>query len=289
MVFIIAKGEDPPSESNIDDFGLYTACQMTRGSFALYEPGKFAAKSRVGGTPLFWNPNTCKFSFSNDDDDESLVEFPSGYIYDFERDRLVCWDSMYYDKPIPGDFYKSVSTIRRLIEEAIEFRLPKCDAFLMSSGCGSRIVENYIDPEMWAYTIVYRHGSSMDGDMVYRDKRVIVYFDDDDQGEPMYILAKYLRANTRCKRFMTGICCTELFADSLDFRPCMKQVTDQFAKFNLEISSPFFDVHVVDYVLEYTVPEQRPRILKELLGNDDDSIVHGLSICDTVGDYQKKK
>ncbi len=282
------RGDDPPTDDNIEDFGLYTACQMTRGNFALYKPKEYAARGRVGMSPLYWNPETLVFSHKPE---RELIDFPPGYLFDVARNRLVCWENMYYDKPLSTPVDTAVKNIRSLIKDAIQFREDICDAFLLSAGCGSTLVNKYIDSEIWSYTVAYRPGYSIDGMAKRKSNRTTYFYDDatwypnnlNENEIPMYILAKFLKHSTEHRKFMTGAGCTELFSNKLDFRPYVKHIVDQFAKFDLEVFSPFFDVRVIDYVLENTRPNDRPTILSKLLG-DENTCAKGLEICDTVGD-----
>jgi asparagine synthetase B (glutamine-hydrolysing) len=139
------KGFNPPSEEEIEYFGLYYACQRSSGEFSLYENGEFAARGRVGLSPLYWNRELGLFSFKPG---TNLEEFPAGHLYNFENDRIVCWDPIYFDKPMKT-LPCAVRDVRILLSKAINSY--KYDAFIMSSGCGSRMISDYLE-NVPAYT-----------------------------------------------------------------------------------------------------------------------------------------
>lgn len=279
-----SKGENPPSEDDIEHFGLYDACKTTWGEFALFKESKYAARGRIGMTPLYWKRDDLIFSFT----DSSLEEFPAGHLYNVEQDRLVCWDPVYFDKPIRSSVTESVARVNSLLKDAIEKRIPKIDAFLLSAGAGSRLVDMYVPDDIHSYTIAFSPGTCFDVEKINRENRTILYFDEttrypcdlDLSEAPMYILARYLKNTTSHRKFLCGLGCTELFNSKDDFRPYVKHIVDQFAKFGLEVYSPFFDSDLMEYVLDLTQPSDRPKILKNLIGKEEE---FGKEICDTVG------
>lgn len=287
-------GDDIPTEEDINYYGLQYTCQKTIGNFALYKQGDYAARGRIGTSPLYWNPKTKIFSFFPHDNFE---DFPPGHIYNFKTDRLVCWDSMYFDKPLrtsPDVFTKT----ELLLKSAIKMLEPKVDGFLLSAGCGSRIIDLHIDEDIPSYTVSYSPGTSFDVEEITSQNRSILYFDEtteypstlDDDEVPMYVLARHLERTTTHKRFICGLGCYELFKNdpTNDFRPRTKHVVDQFAKFGLEVYSPFFDSRVIEYILDMTSPEDRKNILSYILdGEDCESF--GLEIHQTVGFRRPKK
>lgn len=281
-------GEDSPNEYDIEYYGIQYACQKTRGNFALYKQGDYAARGRVGTSPLYWNPKTKVFSFVPHKD---LEEFPAGHLYNSEHDRIVCWDSMYFDKPMSFTSPDAVKNIELLIKSAVRFLEPKVDGVLVSAGCGSRIVDMYVRQDLPSYTVAYSPGTSFDVEEIYDQNRSIVYFDEtseypkdlNDDEVPMYILARHLSTTTNHKKFMCGLGCYQLFNDSTDFRPRINHIVDQFAKFGLEVYSPFFDNHVLEYVLDMTRPSDRPFILSSILGEEYLDSSFGMEIHETVG------
>lgn len=286
-MFFFSIGEDAPTEEDIDYFGLYSACKNTRGEFALFKDGKYAARGRIGMSPLYWNREELIFSFTQTSPD--LEEFPEGHLYNAEQDRLVCWDPVYYDKPMTVKVDEAVSRIRAILKDSIEFRLDQCDAFLLSAGAGSRLIDTFLpDDSIHSYTISFSPGTCFDVENIHRENRTILYFDEttkypknlDLSEAPMYILARYLKNTTNNRKFLCGLGCTELFSSSADYRPYVKHVTEQFSKFGLEVYSPFFDAHLIEYVLDVTSPHDRPMILRKLIGNEEE---YGQEICDTVG------
>lgn len=260
-----SRGEDPPTEDDIDYFGLYDSCLETRGNFAVFKDGEYAAKGRVGTTPLYWNRDERIFSFVPM---ESLVEFPDACLYNVKQNRLVCWDPMYYDKPMPSKINDAVHRLTRLLNDAVEFRLEKCDALLLSKGSGARLVDKFIsdEEEFPSYTAAFCPGERGE-ELVPRQNRTIVYYDD-EEADDMYVLARHLKNTTSHRKFLCGLGCAELFSNSDTFRPYVNHVVDHFTKFGLEVYSPFFDSKVMEYVLDMTRPEDRPTILEILLGDD---------------------
>lgn len=283
-------GDDAPNEYDINYYGIQYACQKTRGNFALYKQGEYAARGRVGTSPLYWNQKTKVFSFVPQ---KGLDEFPPGHLYNFEQDRIVCWDSMYFDKPLPFTSPDAITSVELLIKSAIRFLEPKIDGFLISAGCGSRIIDMHIHEKYPSYTVAYSPGTSFDVDEIEDQNRSVLYFDEttkypsdlDDDEIPMYVLARHIKNTTNHKKFICGLGCYQLFRDSTDFRPRINHVVDQFAKFGLEVYSPFFDNQLIEYVLDMTAPKDRPYIMSTILGEDclDDSSSYGQEIHQTVG------
>lgn len=270
------KGEDIPTEQDIEEFGLYYACQKTKGNFSLFKNGEYAARGRVGTSPLYWNRELGLFSFSPGRD---LDEFPPGYLYNFGYDQLVCWDPLYFDKPCPTASNASYE-VKEIIENCVN-KYP-VDAFIMSSGCGSRIIEKFLNSRVVSYTV----GSfdSFDVKNVKRPNSVII---ECKSHNPMYDLAKYISNNTKHKKLICGLGCTELFRDVDFFKPNVNHIVDEFAKFDIEIWSPFFDVTLMEYILDCTHPEDRPDILSELL-NDEEYEQDGCEIYETTRNPHKK-
>lgn len=284
-------GDNPPNEDDINYFGLQYACQSTRGNFALYKEGAYAARGRVGTSPLYWNREKKLFSFFPHVEFE---DFPPGHLYNFEYDRIVCWDSMYFDKPLSTN-NDVITKVELLFKSAVRFLEPKVDGFLLSAGCGSRMIDLYLNQEIPSYTVSYSSSEiSYDVENMEKQNRSIVYFDEtseypknlDDDEIPMYILARHLKNTTNHKKFICGLGCYQLFSDSNDFRPYVKHIVDQFAKFGLEIYSPFFDCRLMEYVLDMTSPEDRRYIMTSIIGEDD---MFGLDIHQTVGFRRPKK
>lgn len=279
-----SKGEDAPTESDIREFGLYYACQKSHGNFSLFKDGEYAAKGRVGTSPLYWNRELGIFSFVPGKD---LDEFPAGHLYKFLYDHLVCWDPLYFDNPCPT-LSTAAFDVQTLIMSSINKY--KADAFIMSSGCGSNVIDKFIDPSVTSYTI--GTFDSFDVKNVIRPNSVIIEYKGgapvflSQNEKPMYLLAKYISENTKHKKLICGLGCTELFRDYESFRPNVNHIVDQFAKFGLEIWSPFFDITVMEYVLDLTYPEDRPDILVDIL--EDDYYQYGSEIYETTGSPNKK-
>lgn len=286
MVFFFSKGEDAPTEYDIDTAGLYESCLTTSGNFSLFKDGEYAAKGRVGTSPLYWNREECIFSFVPGD---RLDDFPDGHLYNVKQNRLVCWDPVYFDKPL-NTYHDSVQRISKLLRDAVKKCDRKSDAFIMSAGCGSRLVDQFYDEDKWSYTVAFSPGTCFDVENFDRQNRSIVFFDEttkypsdlDLDEASMYVLARYLKNTTSHRKFICGLGCTELFSASQDFRPYVKHIVDQFAKFGLEVYSPFFDYPLMEYVLDMTSPEDRPEILDTLLG-EEDYVEYGYEIHETVG------
>lgn len=276
------KGQEP-TENDVSYFGLYHAVQSTTSEFSLYKDGEYAARGRVGTSPLYWNRGLGLFSFKPGPE---LVEFPPGHLYNFAQDRLICWDPMYFDRPAKTLKCASVD-VRMLLNIAVNKH--HADAFLMSFGRGSRIIDEYINPTIPAYTVGFEN--SID---VENSRGITLYIDEttqypkylSDNEKPMYALARYISTHTNHKKLICGLGCTELFRDSYDFRPNVNHVVDQFAKFDLEIWSPFFDLTLMEYVLDTTDPEDREMILAEIVDEFDHD---GLEIYETTGVPENKK
>ena len=278
-------GEDAPTEDDIDYYGLYQTCKNTTGEFALYKEGKYAARGRIGVSPLYWNKDDLIFSFT----DTTLEEFPPGHLYNVEQERLVCWDPVYFDKPMNLKIDEAVSTIRLLLKDAIDSRVHEIDAFLLSAGAGARLIDRHIpDDIIHSYTIAFSPGTCFDVQNIYRENRTILYFDEttvypknlDLTEAPMYILARFLKNTTSDRKFMCGVGCTELFSSRDDFRPYVNHISEQFSKFGLSLYTPFFDSRLMEFVLDMTSPNDRPKILQKLIGDEEE---YGQEICDTVG------
>lgn len=283
------KGEDCPTENDIDEFGLYYACQRTYGNFSLYKNDEYAARGRIGTSPLYWDRKTQTFSFKPC---ENYEEFPSGNLYNCKNDRLVCWDPMYFDKPCKTlkNAHSEISLILKVVIAKNKF-----DGFLCSAGCGSRLVSSFLKNDVPSYTVGFTPGESIDVDYFDRHNRSIVYYDKTskipdeltENERPMYVLARHIAHTTNHKKLICGVGCTELFRDSNNFKPKISHIVDQFAKFDIEIWSPFFDLNLMEYVLDTTHPEDRPFILSMIL--DDDFDHDGKEIYETVGEQETKK
>jgi asparagine synthetase B (glutamine-hydrolysing) len=279
--------EDP----NSDEVGIVSACYDTMGTFALYKAGEYAARSRFGMSPLYWNPKTKKFSFRPS---KGLEEFPPGHVYIFECDRLVCFDDPWFEKPLKT-MADSLLIIRSKFNLALNRFIGKTDGFFRSGGCGSRLVERYLPDNIPSYTVGHVYGNSVDLEDA-PPHTVTIHFDDSShwpwtlEGSeiPMYILARFINTTTSHRKFITGLGCTELFSGTQDFRPRVDHIADQCALFGIDVWSPFLDIELVEYVLDYTSPDDRPGILKELLDGDVRD-TDGQDIEATVGTFISKK
>jgi hypothetical protein len=268
------KGFEAPSEEDIAEFGLYYACQRSNGEFSLYDDGAFAARGRIGLSPLYWNREFGIFSFKPGKD---LDEFPPGYLYNVEYDRLICWESVYFDKPM-NTLPCAVRDVRLLLNKAVNRY--RYDAFIVSSGCGSRTISEFIyNDAIPTYTVGTRHCYDIENS--YGDD---IYCSSSDN--PMKVLAQNM-ANNGYKRVICGLGCFELFKDSTNFHPTINHVIDEFAKHEIELWSPFFDISLVEYVLDKTLPEDREKIMYSII--DEDELFDGMEINDTTGTVEKKK
>jgi asparagine synthetase B (glutamine-hydrolysing) len=253
-------GEDPPTDEDIAYFGFYQACKNTRGDFAIFrKDGSLAARGRTGTTPLYWNREKRVFSF----EDELLEEFPEGHLYNADQDRLVCWDPMYFDKPLGVSVEDAVVTLKKLIKDAIKFRIDKCDAFLLSTKYGSMLVDSFIAPQtIHAYTAFASIVPGLEIDT--KENRTMLFVE--TGGDLIQELAEYLSDETEDRKFMSGLGCKELFSGKDDF--CTRRrhrIVEEFSNYGLEVYSPFLDSHVMEYVLDMTTPEIRPSILHRLV------------------------
>lgn len=273
-----------PTEGDVKYFGLFYAVQRTSDEFSMFKDGEYAARGRVGMSPLYWNRGLGLFSFKPGND---LVEFPAGYLYNFAQDRLVCWDPMYFDKPSKTLKCASVD-VRILLNIAVNKH--HSDGFLCSAGRGSRIIEEFINKDIPSYTVGFDScidvSNTHNTNVLYIDSTTKYPNDLSDNEKPMYALARYIASRTNHKKLICGVGCTELFNDTYDFRPNINHIVDQFAKFDIEIWSPFFDLTLMEYVLDTTDPDDREMILNELtLEYDHD----GLEIYETTGMPDEKK
>jgi hypothetical protein len=278
-------GEDVPKQETINEYGIIAACSETTGNFALYKEGDYAARGRMGTSPLYWNQKTLEFSFKPK---KGLDEFPSGTAYIYEYDRLVVWDEVFFEKPLKTS-WDVVCTLNQKIKDAVDRFIHVTDGFLFSGGCGSRLINKFVPEDMFAYTVCHSPGFSIDHDTVERSNRVRIHFEDSthwpsnlrDSEIPMFVLAEFLSMSTDNKRFITGIGCYELFSSTNDFRPNINHIVDTFASFGLEVWSPFFDVTVIEYVLDMTTPEDRMGILEKLV---ETKSWDGYEIYNTIGE-----
>lgn len=219
-----SKGEDPPSQEDIEYYGLLNACQRTNGEFAVYSDS-FAARGRIGTSPLYWNVYTLS-DFSFEPSEDSPDEFPPGHLYDFASDRLVCWDHMYYDKPhsckenrVPKLLTKIVGELEPKVDAILFGPDDKEGAVLMLDYCSTYLpVVNECDPE-------------------------------------------YLKENTKYRKFMCNLGYSDLFEDGKTDRK-LYPIVKEFAKFGLELYSPFCDFRLVDYIMDMTLPDERKNILQ---------------------------
>ena len=210
-------GEDCPTEEDIEEFGLYYACQRTKGNFSLFIDGECAARGRVGTSPLYWNRDLGLFSFKPGTD---LEPFPRGHLYKFLTDRLVCWDPVYYDAPL-HTLKSAPQDINLLLMKSV-FAF-EADAYISFSKNG--ILERYVNVPLF--------------DVTCAKHKVVV----------------------------TDLGCTELFEDKDDFYPDFDMIVNKFEKIGVQIWSPFMNADVIEYVLDTTLPEDRPYILKKIIAH----------------------
>lgn len=254
-------GEDSPSYEDIQYFGLLYSCQKTNGNFAIYEKeGKFAARGRVGTSTLFWDRST-KFSF---EPDEFLEEFPPGHLYDGKR--LVCWDPLYYDKPMSTNYDEADYVIQKTLSKIVYELQNKVDAVIFSSSDGSLMMSKYITKDLHAFTVVVNPKEKEP--YTNEDTKHTLIFS--DGMSPMYDLAKYIKENTPYRKFMCGYGLENLVKG--DFHTFSKEqlMFDDFALFGLELSSPFCDFRLVEYVLDCTDPNDRKKLLSQVISIEDD-------------------
>lgn len=252
-------GEDPPTSEDIDVYGLYHACQMTSGNFALYASDlSMAARGRVGTSPMYWDGEGLSFSFFITD--KTPLEFPVGHLFDRKQNRLVCWDSMYFDKPLATGT-DVVRRLKTLIKNAVEKLDSKTDAFIFTRDYGSMIINKYIDENKWAYTIV--NDDEETEDVIASQNMVVVCC----EHFPSY-MKKY---HADSKKFITSLGCAEIFdSDPMRFKPEeFTRLSSEYLKYGLEIYSPFLDNDVLGYVLDMTTPSDRPELLKKLFQEEE--------------------
>lgn len=260
------RGEDPPTVDDIEYFGLYEACKRSRGEFAIYDKdGCFAARGRFGVNPLYWNRDSIVFSFERID--QTFEEFPEGHLYDVNHDRLICWDPVYFDKPLNSNIDESVIAIRKLLKEAVDFRVYKCDAFLHSGGHGSTLIDLFLEKKIDTYSSYFteeidqpciEYDESMNMTMIFINK----CFRNETIDESLInTLMRFVKNHTTHKTFLCGLGCNELFSSTCDnFRPDVTKLG-----LGVDLCTPFLDAHLVEYVLDMTLPSSRPVILRKLL------------------------
>ena len=199
------------------------------------------------------------FSFEQDDDC-SLEEFPEGYMYNAEKKKLVCWEPMYFDKPFGVSVDDAVNFLTILIKDAIQFRIDKCDAFLLSVDDGSVLVDSFVDSDsIESYTALPSNGGKVSVEYYKDQNRTVLFLEDEDD------LALFLKIASSHKKFLCGLGCRELFeGDGRDFK-LTGSLVNNFSEFGFEVYSPFLDSRVVEYVLDMTTPESRPEILNKLV------------------------
>ncbi len=255
----VAIGEDPPSYDEIDQFGLYHACQQTSGNFALYSGGEYAARGRVGTSPLYWNgSDTFSFYMSP----STPIEFPVGHLYDLKRNRLVCWDSMYFDKPLDRN---DVTRLRTLLRRAVERLDLKTDAFVLGPDYGSSLIDRYVSSNKIAYMIVDDGVDEDDGDSIHVNSQNIIMVHTKDFPKWLSIQSEPPR------RIMLSIGADEIFsADPDKFDPHLyTKLAEEYLKYGIEICSPFLDNDVFEYVLDMTTPSVRPELLEKLFDDEE--------------------
>lgn len=253
---LFAKGEDPPSENDIEYYGLLYACQQKTGEFALYSARYgYAARGRMGTSPLYWNRRTLEFSFERK---PGMRSFPPGYLYNFQEDRLVCWDNMYYDKPLRST-KNTIDQIDKLLTEIVSDLEPKIDAILFSPSEGSILATMYIEKNVHAYTAVNSTGCLQ----MINPSHTCVHCENVSE------FARFLKENTEHRKFMCGLGYSQLLNDGKKKRTVHdSEFVKEFAKFGLEVYSPFCDFRLVDYVMDMTHPDERKKLLLQLLEDE---------------------
>lgn len=262
-----SRGEDPPSLDDVQYFGLYEACKRTRGEFAIYDKDKcFAARGRFGMNPLYWNRDRIVFSFEKVDN--TFEEFPEGHLYDVNHDRLVCWDPVYFDKPLNSNIDESVIAVRKLLNDAIDFRVHRCDAFLVSDGYGSIVIDSFLEKnnDIDSYSAFFNPDVEPCIEYDENLNRTAIFINKCYQNKTIdeslfRTLVRFVKNHTTHKKFLCGIGCDELFSPDESFKPDVSH----FASSGIELSSPFLDSLLVEYVLDMTLPKSRPVILRKLL------------------------
>lgn len=253
---LFAKGEDPPSESEIDYYGLLYACQRKTGEFALYSVRYgYAARGRMGTSPLYWNRHKLEFSFEPKPGTRS---FPPGYLYNFQEDRLVCWDHMYYDKPLRASD-DAVEHMNKILTEIVGELENKIDAILFSPTEGSILATKYVEGNFQVYTFVNSPGCLQ----MINPSHTCVHCENVSE------FARFLKENTKHKKFICGIGYSELLNDGKKKRTLHESpFVKEFAKFGLEVYSPFCDFRIIEYVMDMTHTDERKKLLLQLLEDE---------------------
>lgn len=245
-------GDDCPTRDDIDYYGLYYACQRTNGNFALFDSTeKIAARGRFELSPLFWSSTHGVFSFVRTD--ECPDEFPTGHLYNGEK--LVCWDAVYFDKPCNN--YVPI-VLRNTLVRCIQELDTKVDAMLFNTDDGSMLVSKFSNKH--AYSALNTRSDYVMSERAGKDHTLIFCGN-------LECLAKYLYENTNHKTFICGAGLNELFSPRPDFSR-LTRLGEIFAKYGLEIYSPFLNYKLAGYVLDMTPPDERPKILRTLVDRE---------------------
>jgi hypothetical protein len=245
-------GDDCPSPDDIDYYGFYYACQRTNGNFALFDNDKkIAARGRFEICPLFWSSLNKVFSFVSTE--ECPEEFPTGHLYNGEK--LVCWDAVYFDKPCSN--YAPIVLMKTFVK-CIQELDTKVDAMLFHTDDGSMLVSKFSTKH--AYSALNTRSDYVMSEKAGKDHTLIFCGN-------LECLAKYFYENTSHKKFICGAGLNELFSPRPDFRR-FTRLGEIFAKYGLEIYSPFLDNRLASYVLDMTLPEERQKILRTLVDRE---------------------
>jgi asparagine synthase (glutamine-hydrolysing) len=269
----------------------------------------WAARDRIGVRPLFYTrPGLTGIAFASEGKalthfGTEIKAFPPGHLYDGQLDAFVCWASNYWDSPRNDDDVEHVKDhIKTLMFQAVERRVTTSErpvGFFLSGGLDSSIVAAIGTklmgpiktfsiglrdaPDLLAAREMAAFLGSEHTEVIFTEKEgiaalrdVIWHLESYDTttvraSVPMFLLSKYIAANTDVRVILSGEGADELFGGYLYFHDAPSEakflqetcrlVRDVHmfdvlradrctAAHGLELRVPFFDRDVVDYVMD---------------------------------------
>lgn len=235
-----------------------------------------------------------------------IKAFPPGHVYDGELDAFVCWAPNYWDCPRDDADKEHVTHhIRSLLFQAVDRRVSNTErpvGFFLSGGLDSSIVAALgkkalgpntrirtfsiglkDSPDLLAARDMAAHLDSDHTEVTFTEKEgiealrdVIWHLESYDTttvraSVPMYLLSKYIAANTDVRVILSGEGADELFGGYLYFHDAPNELQFRHettrlvrdvhmfdvlradrctAAHGLEVRVPFFDRDVVDYAMD---------------------------------------
>jgi hypothetical protein len=82
--------------------------------------------------------------------------------------------------------------------------------------------------------------------------------------------ARFLKENTEHRKFLCGLGFSELLMDGKKKRYTHESLfVREFAKFGLEVYSPFCDFRIIEYIMDMTKPDERKNLLRITIEEDE--------------------